>query len=414
MGDETRPADALRVLAWLSAGGGDEPVDELERLWRSARGAAELTSRSELEDWLYEWAGRQQADFANLYRFGLPETWTDDDHLNFAGMEEGVRAAHESVGALLSIWPALLKHEFRFHFRNGLIAGDGPAVDVPISAGAEVTAQARFGTREVRSFGFGGRPKGSFESFFGPDLCVEVDGHMRASCAAEVHARVQRLVAEVLGACLVLDLGLASRWSVLGRERRRVEVLRAGEDARAGISDDTLLDRAIDMFQLGGTGRVRDARRGDVVALRGGGWLSGVLREVISLASSTSDDATRLRWACLRFLRSYAYDEPAERAASLCGILEGALLDGNELTAIGARLREAVGHLVGRSLQERKEIRSLINQLYNIRSNFVHSGKRVGDSQELVVRKGVRLTKAVLAAMISRWIATQGSGVTGA
>ncbi len=59
MGDETRPADALRVLAWLSAGGGDEPVDELERLWRSARGAAELTSRSELEDWLYEWGHRQ-------------------------------------------------------------------------------------------------------------------------------------------------------------------------------------------------------------------------------------------------------------------------------------------------------------------------------------------------------------------
>jgi hypothetical protein len=55
--------------------------------------------------------------------------------------------------------------------------------------------------------------------------------------------------------------------------------------------------------------------------------------------------------------------------------LEGVLIPDDNREYIGARLKEAVAHSLGKTREEKDTYRKLVGELYNARSKWVHTGR---------------------------------------
>lgn len=86
--------------------------------------------------------------------------------------------------------------------------------------------------------------------------------------------------------------------------------------------------------------------------------------------------ADELRNACrMACLAATSPDDGVGLTTSFA-MMEGLLLDRAHGDQVVARLCEAVAHSIGRSYEERRQLRAELRRLYDLRSSFVHSVKR--------------------------------------
>jgi hypothetical protein len=79
----------------------------------------------------------------------------------------------------------------------------------------------------------------------------------------------------------------------------------------------------------------------------------------------------------------------------LAATLEGLLLDRKNRNDLSARLRESVAFLLGGSGDMRSKSRTIVRNLYNARSAFVHVGEL--EPRDFDIGEAMKLTRDVLA-----------------
>jgi hypothetical protein len=113
------------------------------------------------------------------------------------------------------------------------------------------------------------------------------------------------------------------------------------------------------------------------------------LRALRNLLSNNSTQGEELRNAARLLFDSFAALEPGMAIALAFMSMEAVLLDSKTKESIVARLSEAVAYRLGRSAEQRKNLRKQVSKLYDARSSFVHTGKvdksstAVGEAREI-------------------------------
>ncbi len=92
------------------------------------------------------------------------------------------------------------------------------------------------------------------------------------------------------------------------------------------------------------------------------------------LFRSESIRARELRAACRRAAQADTSTDFGLCITLAFSCIEGLLLDPKSKADVLSRLAEAVAHGLGRSAQERSELRAQVKELYELRSVFVHTG----------------------------------------
>lgn len=98
-----------------------------------------------------------------------------------------------------------------------------------------------------------------------------------------------------------------------------------------------------------------------------------------ALLTGTSERAKELRNAACLLVDSLAVREPGMSILLSFLSMEAVLLEKKDTESLVARLTEAVAYRLGRTASERRELRKTIKNLYNTRSQFVHTGTIAGD-----------------------------------
>ena len=105
-------------------------------------------------------------------------------------------------------------------------------------------------------------------------------------------------------------------------------------------------------------------------------------------------DARRLRTAARFLTKAMRAESPADSYVFMGTCLEALLVSGEE--AIGERLRDAVALILGRTFEERVELKNRVKKLYDTRSRYVHGGQYDRNERERVLC--LDIAKRVLAA----------------
>jgi hypothetical protein len=105
-------------------------------------------------------------------------------------------------------------------------------------------------------------------------------------------------------------------------------------------------------------------------------------------------DARRLRTAARFLTKAMRAESPADSYLFMGTCLEALLVSGEE--AIGERLRDAVALILGRTFEERVELKNRVKKLYGTRSRYVHGGQYDRNERERVLC--LDIAKRVLAA----------------
>lgn len=122
-----------------------------------------------------------------------------------------------------------------------------------------------------------------------------------------------------------------------------------------------------------------------------------LLRRVMA---GTSSDAQIVRNACRHAMNAVASVDHGVAITLAFSAMEGLLLSPSSKSDTLAGLREAVAHTFGTSLEDRNRLRKLVNELYEVRSVFVHTGQTkayYGVRQETLA-----LMRGVIRAQIER------------
>lgn len=122
--------------------------------------------------------------------------------------------------------------------------------------------------------------------------------------------------------------------------------------------------------------------------------LGPTLNRIAYVTTSTEVRATALRSAAILFADAIAATTPGRSVTFALMALEAVLLERSNTDTILARLKEAVAYRLGRSPDERSDLRKHIGRLYEFRSSFVHTGEvYVSESQQ---RSGLELVRLAL------------------
>jgi len=105
-------------------------------------------------------------------------------------------------------------------------------------------------------------------------------------------------------------------------------------------------------------------------------------------------DARRLRTAARFLTKAMRAESPADSYVFMGTCLEALLVSGEE--AIGERLRDAVALILGRTFEDRVELKNRVKKLYDTRSRYVHGGQYDRNERERVLC--LDIAKRVLAA----------------
>lgn len=99
------------------------------------------------------------------------------------------------------------------------------------------------------------------------------------------------------------------------------------------------------------------------------------------LLCSSSERAKELRNASCLLVDSYSVREAGMSVLLSFLCMEAVLLEKKDTESLVARLTEAVAYRLGKTAEERRELRRTVKNLYNTRSQFVHTGTIERDSE---------------------------------
>lgn len=99
------------------------------------------------------------------------------------------------------------------------------------------------------------------------------------------------------------------------------------------------------------------------------------LRGLNTVLSNNSERGKELRSAACLLFDAFATPEAGMAIALAFMSMEAVLLDPKTSVTVLARLSEAVAYRVGKSADNRRELRKQVKKHYEARSSFVHTGK---------------------------------------
>lgn len=97
-------------------------------------------------------------------------------------------------------------------------------------------------------------------------------------------------------------------------------------------------------------------------------------RSLAKVLAGTSQRAQEVRNACRLAINAEHSLDFGVLVTLAFSCLEGLLLQSHVTESVLARLAEAVAHSLGGSVEEKDELRKLVKKLYDVRSQFVHTG----------------------------------------
>jgi len=103
--------------------------------------------------------------------------------------------------------------------------------------------------------------------------------------------------------------------------------------------------------------------------------LTPTMTRIAYVITSAEVRAASLRSAAILFADAVATTDLGRSVAFSLMALESILLERSNTDTILARLREAVAYRLGRSPEERADLRKQVGRLYDYRSSFVHTGQ---------------------------------------
>lgn len=113
--------------------------------------------------------------------------------------------------------------------------------------------------------------------------------------------------------------------------------------------------------------------------------MPGVIEHLHDLASTRSTDFRRALYdALLRYSRNTIASDPADKLVHILVSLESMLLR-NDGEPISKNLSERMAFLIGDSLENRKTIVANVQEIYRLRSSFIHHGNSIDDLETLSV-----------------------------
>lgn len=254
-----------------------------------------------------------------------------------------------------------------------------------------LSTHSRFGP----SVQFGGRRNLRLVSVLrddGPELMrVRLSGTVDALSMRIAADRAEEVQEEVAGALLAVGLASPNRSRPTALDHEKSENLTLGVGGEtfncSGHASD--LARALDIGVVVGLSELerRSANQGDVDAV-----LRRKLGLVTRLVSGRGDIAGPQRAACRFFARACVTRDFGGSLNAAFMALETLLIPKSNVGQdVQARLIEAIVHGAATPHAQRKELRDFIREVYEARSNYVHSGA-------VQVRKGQRSRLTALAA----------------
>ena len=138
---------------------------------------------------------------------------------------------------------------------------------------------------------------------------------------------------------------------------------------------------------------------------------SSVFQRLNKLTKVEYDD---LKPALTRFLKALSIKDKKLQALELCIILEYILLSKDEKSELSYRISNRAAWLIGKNLEDRTNIKSIIKKVYNVRSTFVHGNRRdvdkiktkLFDGSEInvdrILELGFQLTKKIIALVLRK------------
>jgi hypothetical protein len=86
-----------------------------------------------------------------------------------------------------------------------------------------------------------------------------------------------------------------------------------------------------------------------------------------------------------RYSKALSTQNKYERVVGFCSILDAIVLSDNEI-GIKESLKKYVPILISNDLEQRKELKKTINEMYEVRSQYIHHGKELGITTEQISR----------------------------
>lgn len=102
----------------------------------------------------------------------------------------------------------------------------------------------------------------------------------------------------------------------------------------------------------------------------------GVLSDLLTRTDKT-DFQQKLLDALLQYSKNCLARDPSDKLVRILVALESVIVK-DESEPLGKNIGERMAALIGTSVDERKQILSNVSKTYNLRSSFVHHGKRIG------------------------------------
>lgn len=178
-------------------------------------------------------------------------------------------------------------------------------------------------------------------------------------------------VSTLIGASLALDLAVRKQANERGYDLSGfLSVTEASRNEQHKSTE--LNDAIICTYFTGRTPSAMDQKRAEkegVEELRNG-WF----RPIVKLWSDNTPRGVELKRACEVLCQAHASWEPAEVVWLCVMCLEGLLLPSDEESASTSRIKEAVAFLLGKTHENRRYYRNIIDKLYEVRSKYVHQG----------------------------------------
>ncbi len=195
------------------------------------------------------------------------------------------------------------------------------------------------------------------------------------------HGEVVRIAEEVQGIGLVMgifetqpfDPRMLGRWTTV---RVPGEGDEAGEVDLGGLSGAAHL--AMGRLTMGEAKPESDLEAQLIRRGQGTELLERRKEQAAVILSAVDDRGLVLRRAGRLYLQAVAAGELGMTISSAFMCLEGLLLDRTVKDEVTGRLTEAVAYRIGKGATERKKLREQLKKLYELRSQYVHTGYVTG------------------------------------
>lgn len=209
--------------------------------------------------------------------------------------------------------------------------------------------------------------------------------------------QIEQIVKDILGCSYVLDLSI--NYGILRLKDKpvttKIEIIIAGvfpENIDLGI--DPMLASMISNTEF-----VIPETKDEISKKRIESYpelaIDDKIKKLEKVISGTDDRGKELRNSIRLYFDAWSYTEldPGKSVAFALMSMESVLLE-NKTQDILARLKEAVAYRLGRSRDERRDLRDVIGKLYQARSSYVHRGEV--EKPEDILNEALTLAKDVL------------------